>query len=996
MREKKHLFQKLIALLLAVILTAGLAPPAYMEGEPVWEEDFVLEETEPEGSEEAPELAGLDGTEEGSEAPEEADTAESTVPEPADAEEPESPESAEPEEELQAPESAEAEEELRAPESGEAEELLPSTDGETQAPEEVPFEEPVIEEEGEEIVEEEVLEEVVEEKPAENGDILAELAADVKASILDAFYNAFELGLLPAVRRQSPYGDCWAFAGIGGMEADLIADSSADTSIDLSEYYVAYFASHLYPYAKTGGEGDSAAYTGSGSFLDNGGISSLVFRLLANLIGTVREEDVPYPDGGTDPAPPTRYAPTAAQITGAYLIDVNDRDAVKQAILDHGAVSADINMVQVTTSYPGGYVASFRENGDKSCLYGNYAAVSHEVLLVGWDDEFAVSNFSEDIQPPEPGAWLARNSWGYDGYGANGYFWISYYDASLQKNKTTAYDATSTDFSDFCYSYDKVPFPASRYVWSETSQVTVQQSFPVDGHEILQAVGVETASDNVTLTVSVRRDGEEIGAAMLSARYEGFYRIPLETPYELSEAADIELSVTYTAQEGDALRVPFAPERTQVYGQIEYTNVSGEGGFWCNNRFYNGDSHLKLYTKKSTMAYEVETVSLSDEALSMLNGETTALTAYLDPVAPANPEIRWTSSDPRVVRVNAEGKLTAGKAEGTAVITAMTSRGVYATCTVENRYRDFTVLRAKNVEFDGLIHLLVRYDLTGIREENWSRLYIAFYREGELLGKCAMSDYYETVTEEQADGTHLYAHYSCPVQIAYYLDTINIRAEDSAGDEIATVDKYGAVIEGGYDYSLDTYAENMIDHGSAVMKRMAQALKDYGIALLLYIGHDTGGQTVSQAVADLDVNTIDINETVITGQAPEGVIARQTVVFDSDNALLVAFWLPEGKTAADYIFRQDGETVEPTAETDPVTGLQQVTLRIPDISPDMLNTRHDFSISDEDSSLNYSTSALGYAKRKASNGSAGMKILAKALCNYYVEALRYINARQAQ
>ena len=35
------------------------------------------------------------------------------------------------------------------------------------------------------------------------------------------------------------------------------------------------------------------------------------------------------------------------------------------------------------------------------------------------------------------------------------------------------------------------------------SQVTVQQSFPVDGHEILQAVGVETASDNVTLTVSV-------------------------------------------------------------------------------------------------------------------------------------------------------------------------------------------------------------------------------------------------------------------------------------------------------------------------------------------------------------------------------------------------------------------------------------------------------------------------------------------------------------
>ena len=833
------------------------------------------------------------------------------------------------------------------------------------------------------------LSEVTLPEPDEIVETITELVGDAIPSVLDVLYNAYELGLLPAIRTQQPYGDCWAFTGIGAMESDLIADEQADTTIDLSEFFLAYFVSHSYPYPKEGGEGDSLAYEGDDSYLNNGGNNYMVFRMLANLLGTVSEEDAPYP--GNEETVPTRYAPIAAQITGAYMINSNDRDAVKQAILDHGAVSASINMQTSTKTYAGGYIASFQSNGDKSCLYGTYTGTNHDILLVGWDDEFAVENFNEAIRPEAPGAWLVRNSWGGTGYGPNGYFWISYYDASLLNGKTTAYDATNTEMLDYCYSYDKVPYPSSRY--SVSNRATVKQTFRVDGHEALRAVGVETASDNLSLAVSLRIGGAEIACGAMNAPYEGFYRVVLDAPYELREAADVEVTVTYTANEaGGQVRVPFAPEKATTQGQIDYVNTSGEGGFWFNDRWYSGDTHLKLYTKKLALENEVEALALSADALSLFSGERVQLAATLTPESSANPKITWTSSDPRIATVDKDGLVVAGRREGLAVITAMTNRGVCATCTVNTAYRDFAVLKSGNVEFDGLIHLLFTYDLTGIREGNREKRYVAFRRGGELLKRCSLNECLNTYTEKMQDGTHTYARYTCPVPIANYLERINIRMEDEDGREIATATGKGTAVEDGYDYSLSTYAEKKISNGSASMKRLAQALKDYGIAALRYIGSGTGGQTVSSAVMDLDVNAISIQETSTAGKKPEGIRASQNVVFDSDNALQVAFLLPLGKEAKDYEFQKDRETVVPEAETDPDTGRKRVKLVVPDIAPNDLNTLHTFSVSDGTNTFTVSTSVLGYAKRKAENGSADMKILAKALCNYYLEALVYIGA----
>ena len=46
---------------------------------------------------------------------------------------------------------------------------------------------------------------------------------------------------------------------------------------------------------------------------------------------------------------------------------------------------------------------------------GKGTLADHAVAIIGWDDNYSISNwdeFDEDYRPKKPGAWIARNSWG--------------------------------------------------------------------------------------------------------------------------------------------------------------------------------------------------------------------------------------------------------------------------------------------------------------------------------------------------------------------------------------------------------------------------------------------------------------------------------------------------------------------------------------------------------------------------------------------------------
>lgn len=110
-----------------------------------------------------------------------------------------------------------------------------------------------------------------------------------------------------------------------------------------------------------------------------------------------------------------------------YKINMSDTEDVKNAIVNYGAVGIDYYALAT-------YWSNQYYNASTSGYYCyNTNSGNHAVSIVGWDDDYAASNFP--TQPDGNGAWIVRNSWGTD-YGDDGYFYLSYYDKSIS---TTAY-----------------------------------------------------------------------------------------------------------------------------------------------------------------------------------------------------------------------------------------------------------------------------------------------------------------------------------------------------------------------------------------------------------------------------------------------------------------------------------------------------------------------------------------------------------------------------
>ena len=520
---------------------------------------------------------------------------------------------------------------------------------------------------------------------------------------------AFETENLPEIRNQNPYGTCWIFAAIGAMEINLLLNNpDVNVHTDLSELYLAYYTIHLSTDLKPDGEQtDEMSYTGSQNYLYNGGNCWVALRILENLAGTVSEEAAPYTSGSDSSYTPPA-GPLAAQVTGAYIADGGDAEQIKALIRTYGSASATVYMPPTyDTVYTNRY-GSAGYSTDHCCLYGTIPQGNHEILLVGWDDDFSRNNFIQGIRPSKNGAWKARNSWG-TGWGDAGYFWISYCDAALTNESAIAYSAINdyseggTDaMADYCYTYSRIPDndnPNAETAWviSKPSPVTMIQSYTVNGGEKILSVGAETATPGVTISVSVQvGDGGETYTGSRKADRKGFYRIDLTEPAPVTAQSEVTVTVTYTHDsDGTAVRIPYEKAYSYSYGGYNYTSA-GHGFTVGGEYFPDDDSCIKVYTRKNSSQAADVTISCDPSGSGRtISGRTIAITgasygrtyqleaAVSGNGAAAGGSVTWSSSDSGLVSVSGSGLVTVvSRKAGEAVITAETGDGAAATCKV--------------------------------------------------------------------------------------------------------------------------------------------------------------------------------------------------------------------------------------------------------------------------------------------------------------------------
>ena len=146
---------------------------------------------------------------------------------------------------------------------------------------------------------------------------------------------------------------------------------------------------------------------------------------------------------------------------------------------------------------------------------------SHVACIVGWDDSYDATNFKTGPNGEKPagnGAWLVKNSfgsqtedfpnsgdWGIVEDGKNtGYFWMSYYDASVGDLVSFDFDLTrqNSDTGLYLDQYDFLPnedFDATPYD-EPTSSANV---FTAQGDMLLRAIGTTTYQADTTVTYQV-------------------------------------------------------------------------------------------------------------------------------------------------------------------------------------------------------------------------------------------------------------------------------------------------------------------------------------------------------------------------------------------------------------------------------------------------------------------------------------------------------------
>lgn len=498
-----------------------------------------------------------------------------------------------------------------------------------------------------------------------------------------------------SIKNQNPYGTCWAHAAMASAEADLWKKGLADSTIDLSEWQLAYFFYHTVEDPLGGTAGDSVTVVTDSStkdYLDRGGAQQLATYRLATWQGVTQEADASYSTVCNDRTQTLddslAYGKDAYHLENAYWVSMKDRDIVKQLIMQYGACAAsyyhDKAYYNSTSQwYRAEPLAEYKPTG---------TTTNHAITIVGWDDNYSKDNFGT-YKPSSDGAWLCKNSWGED-WSKDGLFYISYEDVPNLNSNAYFYDYGTGDNYDYNYQYDGGVYNGC-YPYYASNAANV---YTANSAETLKAVVFYTEDVQYTCTIKIYKNctGAPVSGTLVSTQtatepYAGFHTVALDTPVDLSAGETYSVVVSQTTANGSPLvlvdksfswswltGVSSAKDGQSFINYLgnSWTDVSAEG--------YN--CRIKAYTDKrdtTTPAdVKVSRITLSTSTdLALTKGQTQKLTATVAPTNATNKVVTWSTSNASVATVSTSGLVTA-KAAGTATITctAKDGSGKKATC----------------------------------------------------------------------------------------------------------------------------------------------------------------------------------------------------------------------------------------------------------------------------------------------------------------------------
>ncbi|MBQ7500958.1 MAG: hypothetical protein IJT91_08695 [Clostridia bacterium] len=453
-------------------------------------------------------------------------------------------------------------------------------------------------------------------------------------------YYAPGEGVGTYAKDQGSWGTCWAFAATGAAESSLLAQgrtfnrgtAATASNLDLSELHTAFFFYNTESDPLGNMQNDITAIVGD-TYLTGGGNGMCTSFALMSWKGMGLESDAPYSSitSKFHPVDQALCHKEAAHCRNAYWIDMSDIMLVKEMVVRYGGVAVHFNYNY--ERYYTQYASFFNEK--------DYKYNGHEVLIVGWNDNFPRSQFISQMMNGQwipNGAWIVKNSWGQNwgmqSAGMRGMFNMSYYDYTLRKNPGIVYDFEDRDNLDNNYQYDgtasinSLPIPAAQ---SDPTKLGSQYVVKASDYERLSAVSFAFKSPNVHYSIQIFKKGEggmttapDDGIPMLDSPiigttdYTGYYTVPLnkELVFQRGDVYSVVISIWHESGNAEI----FVDKEDYDNDWIHFVNHVEYGESWFA---WGQDS---AWAELSDFVFPLNT--------SYTDGYTLRMKAYTDNMAP--------------------------------------------------------------------------------------------------------------------------------------------------------------------------------------------------------------------------------------------------------------------------------------------------------------------------------------------------------------------------
>lgn len=288
-------------------------------------------------------------------------------------------------------------------------------------------------------------------------------------SIIPTRYDLREKERMSVVKNQGSYGTCWAFAATSALESALLPEENDLFSVDHMSMSNSF---------------DADQY--------EGGEYTMGMAYLASWQGPVYESDDPYGDGKTDGSlKPVKH------VQEMRVIDGKDYEAIKEAVFKYGGVTTSLYSTIRSSQGDSEY---YKRSTNSYCYIGTEKP-NHDVLIIGWDDNYPKENFSVNLEGD--GAFICQNSWG-DSFGDNGVFYVSYYDTNVGTHNVVYTRIEDTDNYDNIYQSDLCGWRGN--LGFEKEEIYGANVFTAEKDEMVAAAGFYATSADTEYEVYIVND----------------------------------------------------------------------------------------------------------------------------------------------------------------------------------------------------------------------------------------------------------------------------------------------------------------------------------------------------------------------------------------------------------------------------------------------------------------------------------------------------------